>query len=332
MQATIDEANASFWDELCGTGLATMLGIKDRSPESLRKFDDYYFGMYPYLLPLIKPERMAGKRVLEIGLGYGSLSQKLAEAGAKFHGLDIANNPVAMTNHRLKMAGLRGQAVTGSALEMPFPDEYFDYLVSIGCFHHTGNLQCCLDETFRVLKPGGSAVLMVYNRFSLRQWARWPEQTLKALVDEVSEILNSPDDAAPETLALKAKLVDLFGFLAMANGEGAVLAAQFRALAAELAAGLAGGALSADRRAAYDTNAAGEAAPETALSSVWSLRRMLKNFESVTFCKQNADPLIAHGALLVDRPKLLPSVGRLLGLDIYFEARKGLVGDVRHAA
>ena len=34
------------------------------------------------------------KRALEIGLGYGSLSQKMAEAGAGYTGLDIAAGPV----------------------------------------------------------------------------------------------------------------------------------------------------------------------------------------------------------------------------------------------
>src|SRR3954466_7241161 len=98
---------------------------------------------------------MRGSRVLEIGLGYGTLSQKLAEHARSYRGLDIAAKPVAMVNHRLRMSGPAGRAVQGSALAMPFPDSSFDFVVSIGCFHHTGNLQRCLDESFRVLAPGG---------------------------------------------------------------------------------------------------------------------------------------------------------------------------------
>src|SRR5436305_8323809 len=125
-QSEIDRAYAAFWDELCGTSLARQLGITDHSLESLRRFDDYYFGLYPYLLPLINPARMAGKRVLEIGLGYGSLSQKLAESTRGYSGLDIAANPVSLVNNRLRMQGLAGEAVQGSALAMPFPAEPFD--------------------------------------------------------------------------------------------------------------------------------------------------------------------------------------------------------------
>src|SRR5205823_14616642 len=106
-------------------------------------------------------------------------------AGADYHGLDIAPNAARMVNNRLQMQGLGGGAVCGSALDMPFPDGYFDHVVSIGCYHHTGDVQRCLDETYRVLKQGGSAVLMVYNKYSFRQWRFWPGQTLRELAGDL---------------------------------------------------------------------------------------------------------------------------------------------------
>ena len=48
-QPALDDRNAAFWDELCGTSLARSLGINDASAESLRRFDDAYLGHYPYL-------------------------------------------------------------------------------------------------------------------------------------------------------------------------------------------------------------------------------------------------------------------------------------------
>ena len=33
----LDERNATFWDELCGSSLARSLGITDASPESLER-------------------------------------------------------------------------------------------------------------------------------------------------------------------------------------------------------------------------------------------------------------------------------------------------------
>ena len=69
----IDHSNSSFWNELCGSALARVLGITDASPQSLKRFDDWYFGFYPYLLPFVNASGLAGRRALEVGLGYGSL-------------------------------------------------------------------------------------------------------------------------------------------------------------------------------------------------------------------------------------------------------------------
>src|SRR5262249_23545562 len=85
-------------------------------------------------------------------------------------------------NLRMQIQGLAGSARVGSALDMPFPADSFDVVVSIGCFHHTGNVQRCFDETWRGLRPHGIAVLMLYNKFSFRQWNRWPIRTAKELL------------------------------------------------------------------------------------------------------------------------------------------------------
>lgn len=281
-QADIDRENAEFWNELCGTGLAQHLGITDHTPESLARFDQFYYDLYPYLLPWVQPERMAGKDVLEIGLGYGSLGQRIAAAGARYRGLDIAPNAARMMNLRMQMQDFDGEAVCGSALEMPFPDARFDFVVSVGCFHHTGDVQRCFDETFRVLRPGGTALLMVYNKFSFRQWTQWPGRTLK-------EVFRGLLPARRQELAT-------------------------------------------DQRWSYDHNRAGAAAPETVLLSIRELRRMLARYASVTCQKQNCDPLVVRGKIWAERMKLLPTLGRWLGLDVYITARKAAEARNRHAA
>src|SRR4051794_39947597 len=93
-QHTIDERNAAFWDELCGTSLARLIGVTDRSPESLRRFDEAYMALSRSLPPQLRPPREPGEPLLEIGLGYGTVSQRLAMAGFEYHGLDIADGPV----------------------------------------------------------------------------------------------------------------------------------------------------------------------------------------------------------------------------------------------
>ncbi len=122
--------------------------------------------------------------VLEVGLGDGTVSQLIAEAGADYHGLGIAHGPVHMVNHRLSQSNLKGRAVQGSMLECPFPDNEFDHLVAIGCFHHTGNLQRALDAAWRVLKSGGRSMIMVYYAYSYRRWGTLPRFTLNHVLSD----------------------------------------------------------------------------------------------------------------------------------------------------
>ncbi len=185
-QSEIDAKNIEFWDELCSTSLAKALGITDHSAENLNRFDTYYFDMYPYLKKYVDMENLQGSKVLEIGLGYGSLSQLLASKGCDYYGLDIADGPVGMARHRLGLLGINNldeRIKQGSALDIPFPNDYFDFIFSIGTIHHTGNLPRCIAEAYRVLGKGGKSLIMVYNRLSFRQIIEIPisywKQSLK---------------------------------------------------------------------------------------------------------------------------------------------------------
>ena len=203
-QADLDVRNARFWDELCGSVMARRLGITDASAESLARFDAAYFGRYPYLEQYL-PARLDGETVLEVGLGYGALASALVRRGADYHGVDIAPGPVRMVRHRIGLAGVESaerRIRQGSALELPHPDARFDRVYTIGCLHHTGDIPRAVDEVRRVLRPGGTAVVMLYHSHSLR---RFVKVTLPALLrrrrseDQVAAMYdtNRAGEAAP---------------------------------------------------------------------------------------------------------------------------------------
>jgi SAM-dependent methyltransferase len=259
-QPALDERNAAFWDELCGSSMARSLGITDASPESLRRFDEEYLSHYPYLLPYLD-HPLRGAEVLEIGLGYGTLSGELMRRGASYHGLDIAEGPVQMVRDRWRRTGgqdAETRIVQGSVLELPFTDARFDYVFTIGCLHHTGDLPRAVREVGRVLKPGGIAVVMLYNLHSYRQ-------LVKVRIPELRNRRRSRDQVA----------------------------------------------------AMYDTNAAGEAAPHTDYVSARQVRELFADFRSVEIDRRNFDNL-----KYVRRERLLGTVDRLLGLDLYITARR----------
>lgn len=184
-QGKISEENARFWDELCGSRFARLTGIKDAEPQSFKKFDDWYLKFYPYLDRYIGFDSLRGKRVLEVGLGYGTVAQRLAEFGAEYSGLDIAAGPVQMTNYRLHKSGLNRIAVKGSVLEPPFDHESFDAIIAIGCLHYTGNLKVAIEQCRLMLRSGGRLTFMVYNAYSYRRWIRAPLDTLEYALQEI---------------------------------------------------------------------------------------------------------------------------------------------------
>ena len=206
-QAQIDRRNAAFWDELCGTGLAAQLGITKSSPENLARFDAAYMEMYPYLEGYLPAPGTAGDRLLEVGLGYGTVSQILAARGFDYHGLDIAPGPVEMVRYRLRELGLDDpdeRVRAGSVLELEHPDESFDHVVTIGCLHHTGDIPRAVEQVRRVLRPGGRALVMLYNARSFRRAKMAIAHRLRGEGQDAEEMRGSYDRnlegaAAPST-------------------------------------------------------------------------------------------------------------------------------------
>ena len=212
----ISEKNVAFWDTLCGTGLAEQLQITDDSLESLKKYDDFYFDFYHYLLKRIDLELMRNKDVFEVGLGYGSLGQELAKVAKNYIGMDIAAGPVEMMNHRLSLNQLSGRAQQGNMLHCFMQDNSVDAVVSIGCFHHTGDLVRCFQEAYRILRPGGILKAMVYNQYSFRRFKNQPFQILKEMLIKKQNPLSASeaerkmydtlkDEGAPETVFISCK-------------------------------------------------------------------------------------------------------------------------------
>lgn len=177
---TVEAANAAFWNELCGTSLAISIGATGRTPDDLGCFDRAFLDFYPYLDEYLPAAGLTGAKVLEIGLGYGTLGTLLVERAASYTGVDISPGPVAMMKYRIDLAERADTctALEASALALPFEEGHFDFVYSIGCLHHTGDLARAVSEVRRVLRPGGGAVTMLYNRWSSRRIRAAPRQAV----------------------------------------------------------------------------------------------------------------------------------------------------------
>lgn len=126
----------------------------------------------PWMAEALDYRGAAGLKVLDVGCGQGIDLVGFAQAGAEVTGIDLTPRHVELANTHLDAVGLSGHIVRGDAESMPFPDGSFDRVSSNGVLHHTPNMEASLREIRRVLRPGGQARILVYNRSSVHYWVQ----------------------------------------------------------------------------------------------------------------------------------------------------------------
>lgn len=119
-------------------------------------------------LPEVAPFAQSRDRsVIEIGFGPGYDALTFLESGADYHGIDITPENVERTRKHLGLYGFAPDVQQGDAENLPFSDASFDIAFSNGVLHHVPDMARAFSEAYRVLKPGGQATFILYNKNSL---------------------------------------------------------------------------------------------------------------------------------------------------------------------
>jgi SAM-dependent methyltransferase len=140
------------------------------SAEFLDELVRYRYEKMPYLRDIVTSPSLRGKRTLEVGCGPGVDLVHLAAAGARVTAVDLTPEAVSLARRHLEVRGLDATVQEANAERLPFDDGTFDLVYSHGVLHHTVDTQRAIDEVWRVLKPGGEAVIMLYHRHSWFWW------------------------------------------------------------------------------------------------------------------------------------------------------------------
>jgi ubiquinone/menaquinone biosynthesis C-methylase UbiE len=139
-----------------------------------------------------------GASVLEVAPGPGYLAIELAKLGPyRVTGLDISETFVTMAAENARKAGVSVDFRRGDASAMPFEPESFDRIVCRAAFKNFAAPVRALNEMHRVLKPGGTAVIL-----DLRSDA--PPEAIRAAVEAMGL---SPINALLTKLAFKHMLL-----------------------------------------------------------------------------------------------------------------------------
>src|ERR1051325_1081046 len=115
-------------------------------------------------------DQFPGARLLEIGCGMGTDLLQFARGGARCIGIDLTPRSIEITRHRFRLYGADGNFTISDGEHLPFSDDSFDVVYSNGVLHHTPDTAGAISEVHRVLRPGGTAKVMLYHRNSLNYW------------------------------------------------------------------------------------------------------------------------------------------------------------------
>lgn len=129
-----------------------------------RDLDEYRFDKLRYLPRVVDFSGYVDKKLLEIGCGAGIDMVRFARGGADVTGVDLSETAIRLAGQYFDHEGLKTKlrVMNGEALE--FPDNQFDVVYAHGVLQYTASAQAMVNEAFRVLKPGGIFIAMVYNR------------------------------------------------------------------------------------------------------------------------------------------------------------------------
>jgi SAM-dependent methyltransferase len=129
--------------------------------------DAYRMQKCDYLPRVVDFAAWSGRDVLEVGCGAGLDLVRFARGGARVTGVDVARTAIDLARDDCRVAGVEAKLLEADGARLPFPDESFDLVYCVGVLPFARDPDAIVAEAHRVVRRGGTAIFMVYNR---RSW------------------------------------------------------------------------------------------------------------------------------------------------------------------
>jgi SAM-dependent methyltransferase len=153
-----------------------------------------------YIHP-VEPSFFEGKVGLDAACGFGRHLYFSGRYGAKLAvGMDFSDAIISSKENTEELPNVR--TVRGSAYEVPFRPESFDYIYCIGALHHMPDPEGAFNELLKYLKPGGSIFIWVYSKTRGR---------LNAILESARSLTTKMPYGPLKAVCLMVALLD-FGF------------------------------------------------------------------------------------------------------------------------
>lgn len=112
-----------------------------------------------FALEMLEARVTPGSNILDIGCGTGHLAGELMQRGYTAWGVDLSEGMVEYAREHYNRDHFR----VGDIERIPFPDNTFDAVMCLGVMEYLEKDEPALREMWRVLKPGGRAVITTPN-------------------------------------------------------------------------------------------------------------------------------------------------------------------------
>ncbi len=119
---------------------------------------------YFYKIRLINSLSMLSEhsdKLLDIGYGCGIFFPSLYTVADKLHGIETHGQEELVYDmlNREQLDPAKVELAHGSILNIPYEADFFDTVICISVLEHIKDLDLAIGEIYRVLRPGGTAVL-----------------------------------------------------------------------------------------------------------------------------------------------------------------------------
>jgi SAM-dependent methyltransferase len=174
----IKRRGAGFWDaNPCGGKWTTY-----------REFMDWIRCTEPYFFEILDRYDWHGQKVVEIGCGQGTTLNYLPPRGVEMIGLDMSFRSIQTARAgSLELEQLdKVHLLQADAERLPFADGIFDVVISGGVLHHTADTAGGVRNIYRLLKPGGTAIVRLYRSENPKWWLTRLLRGISHLVDFIN--------------------------------------------------------------------------------------------------------------------------------------------------
>ena len=169
--------------------------------EAKKLSENFYDKIKPRLYQRVGKELCLAYRVLDLGCGACELTLYLSETyGQKVTGVDISSDSfpdgINTSKDTKRICCIRKNAARLTFIR----NETIDATIIFWALHEMENVQAILQETYRVLRPGGKILIVEFPRNSLAQ-KLWNENYFSK-----QELINYLDEGGFENI--QARLIE----------------------------------------------------------------------------------------------------------------------------